>query len=142
MSANNYRSLYLRGLIRYISREECAIDMHQLDSGHEISVTKQYFMRLARASKFILATATSLTECKMGSMKEILKVREPTITQSRPCSVHHEQRERKRSSSSLIYVALASIRCVFMASTMYFDRSLRTKLKALRGQSSYTGCCK
>lgn len=101
-----------------------------------ISVTKQYFTRLAQAIFADLFRRLQRHRVQIGFVKEILKVRswaEGSVTQPRSCRTLCVSQETL-PSSSVIYLALASARCVFIASVECFDRSLWTKLKAARGQ--------
>lgn len=103
-----------------------------------IGVTKRYFTGLARASPrgYVSAAVTSPGANRIHERSS--KGQKPGVCAMRRsrdrAGVSLPGAETRRSTSSLIYLALASARCVFIALLECFDRSLWAKLKADRGQ--------
>lgn len=70
----------------------------------------------------LILVAHSVTKGANKICERNSKGQKPMVTQTRS-SMDRLKPEKKGSLSSLIYLTLASIRCVFIAATVCFDRS-------------------
>lgn len=149
--ATRYWNLYLRKLIRYIFNAERKRDRRRergkerdrerqrkrnvqstcIGGGYGISVTKQYFTRLARTIAGLFRRLQRHW-AQIGFVKEIVKVREPVNTQPRSCTVCPKPRGTLLKFGN-VSIMLANIQYVLIAKC--FDRSPPAKLKAIQGQS-------